>query len=215
MTQYVAPLPEDVPVEEKAKGLLAAQAPWKKGVPFQVIATQAAIILALGLYMLIWPDNAKRNIRLLTGIVLMLTGLYQIVRGFRVYRTGSTIANVPFRFIGGGVMMFGGLIAILERWNSDLTEDSARMVIALTLIAAGAIGLASVVLSIRDGVPFGSLAANGVVVVLGIIGIFQLRDNRSNLDILGWIALVLGLLLAGYAYLIYTRHPMEPAPAAA
>src|SRR3954451_18997901 len=82
---------------------------------FLAFAIEGVVAVVLSLYMIISPDSARDNIRFLVGLILIASGLYQLWRGFTFYRADTHRGVTPVRFIGGAMMLFGGVVVALEK----------------------------------------------------------------------------------------------------
>ena len=186
-----------------------------KGSSFVMIGLEGVILAAIALYMIITPDSARDNIRLIAGLVFVVAGLYQLERAFSFYRANTHRPVVPIRFIGGSVMLFGGILIVLEKLTGHFNIDAALIVLASTLIAAGVFGLLAGLLGRRDGdLKTGNMVASVILLVLAGFNISEVRSGNDQTRTVGVIVLLLGLVMIGYAYLLRQQTLDQPAVAA-
>lgn len=187
----------------------------RKGQSFILAGIEGVIVAMLAIYMIVAPDNARDHIRVLIGIVLIGAGCYQLQRGFIFYRANTHRTVVPLRFTGGAVLLFGGILIVLEKLTMHFNADAARIVLAATLIAAGAFGIAAGVLGRREGdFKIVNIIASAALIVLAGFYIWEIQSGEDKTRLLGIAGLVLALGLLGYAYLLRTQS-VEPTPRAA
>ena len=204
-----------------------------RGRSFAVIGLEGIAVAIIGLYMILFPDTARDNIRFIAGLVLIVSGLYQLQRGFAFYAANTHRNVVPIRFIGGAVMLFGGIMVAIEKLTTHFNADAARIVLAGALLTAGVFGIAAGMLGRRDGdLKLGNVIASVALVVLAAFLISEVRSGENRTQLLGVIVLLLGLALLAYAYLLrqrgldaaaapassttyYPSHAIEPEPAPA
>jgi hypothetical protein len=185
-----------------------------KGASFVMIGLEGIVLAAIALYMIITPDSARDNVRLIAGLVFVAAGCYQFQRAFSFYHANTHRSVVPVRFIGGSVMLFGGVLIVLEKLTGHFNIDAARIVLASTLIAAGLFGLLAGLLGRRDGdLKLGNMVASVILLVLAGFNISEVRSGNDQTRTVGAIVLLLGLVMIGYAYLLRQQTLDQPAVA--
>ncbi len=183
-----------------------------KGQSFLIAGLEGVVLLAIALYMVISPDSARDNIRLIAGLVFLAAGCYQLQRAFRFYHANTHRSAVPIRFIGGSFMLFGGILIVLEKLTGHFNIDAAQIVLASTLIAAGLFGIAAGLLGRRDGdFKLANIVASVILIVLAGFNISEVRSGNDQTRTIGVIVLLLGVALIGYAYLLRQRALDQPA----
>lgn len=178
-----------------------------KGNSFVVVGVEGVVVALIGIYMLIFPDDARDNVRFIAGLVLIVTGLYQLERAVAFYRNNTHRAVVPLRFVAGAVMLFGGILVAIEKLTTHFNADASKIVLAATLLVAGIFGLAAGLLGRRDGdLKLGNMIASVVIVVLAGLNISEVRTGDDNTQLLGVIVVLLGLALLAYAYWLHQQR---------
>lgn len=187
-----------------------------RGRSFVMIGLEGIAVALLGLYMILVPDTARDNIRTIAGLALIVSGLYQLQRGFSFYAANTHRNVVPLRFIGGSVMLFGGIMVAIEKLTIHFNADAARIVLAGALLAAGVFGIGAGLLGRREGdLKLGNIIASVALIVLAGFLISEVRSGENRTQLLGVIVLLLGLALLAYAYLLRQRGlDATPAPVA-
>ena len=194
-------------ISTKAQSLATQHAPWRKGMAWPVLAIEGAVALGIGVYILVATDDARDIIRQLIAVVLLIQAFLHTVAGFR----NRELPVAPFHVLRGGVGMTVGVIVLLENFSDYLNVDAARFILGLGLIAYGAIGIVTIWFERGDrGLRLGGLAVGIVNIVLGLMFVFSDSAKESWLKALGGIALVGGIILLGYAFMVYRAASETP-----
>jgi uncharacterized membrane protein HdeD (DUF308 family) len=192
----------------KAQSLATQHAPWRKGLGWPVLAIEGAVALGIGIYILVATDDARDIIRQLIAVVLLIQAFLHTMAGFR----NRQLPAAPFHVLRGGIGMTVGVIVLLENFSDYLNVDAARFILGLGLIAYGAIGIVTIWVEREDrGLRLGGLAVGIVNIVLGLMFVFSDSAKDSWLRALGGIALVGGIILLGYAFMVYRSSSETPA----
>ena len=189
-------------VSAVAKSLATQNAPWKKGLGWQVLGIEGIVALGIGIYVLAAPDSSRDIIRQLIAAILFIQALLHTLAGFR--NREQPVSS--FHILRGGIGMTVGVIVLLENVSDYLTADSSRLILGLGLIAYGAIGIIGIWVEREDrGLRFGGLAAGIINIVLGLMFAFSKAGDRSDswLRALGVIAVIAGIVLLAYAFMVY------------
>jgi uncharacterized membrane protein HdeD (DUF308 family) len=192
----------------KAQSLATQHAPWRKGLGWPILAIEGAVALGIGIYILVATDDARDIIRQLIAVVLLIQAFLHTMAGFR----NRELPVAPFHVLRGGIGMTVGVIVLLENFSDYLNVDAARFILGLGLIAYGAIGIVTIWVEREDrGLRLGGLAVGIVNIVLGLMFVFSDSAKDSWLRALGGIALVGGIILLGYAFMVYRSSSETPA----
>lgn len=192
--------------ERGVSGIFSRVGEHGSGRSFVVIGLEGIVVAIIGLYMILAPDTARDNIRTIAGLILIVSGLYQLQRGFSFLAANTHRNVVPLRFIGGAVMLFGGILVVIEKLTTHFDADAARIVLAGALLTAGVFGIAAGLLGRRDGdLKLGNMIASVALIVLAGFLISEVRSGENRTQLLGIIVLLLGLALLAYAYLLRQR----------
>lgn len=196
-----------------AKSLAVQNAPWKKGLGWPVLAIEGAVALGIGIYVLAAPESSKDIIRQLIAVVLLIQALLHTLAGFRNRETPAA----PFHILRGGIGMTVGVIVLLENVSDYLDADAARLILGLGLIAYGGVGIAGIWVERENrGLRLGGLALGIVNIVLGLMFVFSNGSGKDSwLRALGIIAVVAGIVLLAYAFMVYKSQANGGTPAAA
>lgn len=198
----------------KAQSLATQHAPWRKGLGWPILAIEGAVALGIGIYILVATDDARDIIRQLIAVVLLIQAFLHTMAGFR----NRELPVAPFHVLRGGIGMTVGVIVLLENFSDYLNVDAARFILGLGLIAYGGIGIVTIWVERGDrGLRLGGLAAGIVNIVLGLMFVFSDSEGKDSwLRALGGIALVGGIILLGYAFMVYrSASETSDAPPAA
>jgi uncharacterized membrane protein HdeD (DUF308 family) len=192
----------------KAQSVATQHAPWRKGLGWPILAIEGAVALGIGIYILVATDEARDIIRQLIAVVLLIQAFLHTMAGFR----NRELPVAPFHVLRGGIGMTVGVIVLLENFSDYLNVDAARFILGLGLIAYGAIGIVTIWVEREDrGLRLGGLAVGIVNIVLGLMFVFSDSAKDSWLRALGGIALVGGIILLCYAFMVYRSSSETPA----
>jgi uncharacterized membrane protein HdeD (DUF308 family) len=195
-------------MEDKAKTAVLQSAPWRRGIPWYLVGIEGGILAAVGIYVLVQPDNARDIVRQLVGAILLITAAIEAYACFR----NPTHPAAPYRLFRSGVGVAVGLIVTLEPVSDYLDADASRFILGLGLIGYGLIGLAATVLAREEsGIRIGSLITGGLAIVLGIAFLSGSQDNSSTRsNVVGAVLIVFGVLLLAYAFYLYRLLSKQP-----
>ncbi len=199
-------------MQDKAMSTIKDSAPWRRGVAWPIIAIEGLILLVIGIFIFADKESAADVIRQLIAAILLVNGLLEILAGFR----NQGAVGSPYRILRGGVGATIGVLVLLENVSDYLDGDSSRVILAWGLIAFGVIGLAASLLARSEaGLRISALVTGVLTIILGVILLTGGADSTSRMNLLGTIALVFGVLLLGYAYLLYRGNQQTSAQAGA
>lgn len=187
-----------------ASGILDQSKPWRSDVKWQVVAIEAILLVAIGVFMLVSPDRAGDWILQIIGVVLLVTSLQLAAVALRGGE-GAPGADEAFR---AGIGVAVGAIATSIWWSNYIDNNAARLILGWGLVAFSVLQLASLVTKEgRAGLRFSTLALSALTLVLGILLLtsnsYETVENR--LAFLGVVLLVFGVLLGGLAWLLFNR----------
>src|SRR5262245_24932504 len=103
---------------DQAKQLVTSTAPWRRGVPWPIIGIEGIVAIAIGIYMLADPSDARTRVRSLIAIIVLINGVLEIAAGFR----NPQLKAAPYRILRGTIGATVGLIITLE-WIWDFLDD--------------------------------------------------------------------------------------------
>jgi uncharacterized membrane protein HdeD (DUF308 family) len=163
-----------------------------------LVAIEGIVALAVGAYMVSAASDARDITRQLIAVVLLVNSFGLVANGLknRVHPTAE------FEAMRGGIGLAVGVIVLLENWSDYLSDDAARYILGLGLLAYGVLGLYGAIVAARGDEDLRTSAIVSVVltVVLALLlltGGDETGDDRITL--LGAVAVVIDLALVGYA----------------
>lgn len=196
---------------ETAKDLLNQSKPWRSDVRWQIVAVEAVLLVAIGLFMLFSTDRAGEWILQIIGLVFLIVSLQLAVVSFRNSERGLG----AFDSFRAGIGVTVGVIATSIWWSDYVANSAVRQILGWGLIAFAAMQLIGlVIVRGRSGLRPATLILSALTLVLGIV---LLTSNETSAEdrirFLGVVLLVFGVLLGGLAYLIMSREsaPVEQA----
>ncbi len=190
-------------METKAMELVNKGAPWRRDVPWGVIALEAVALIGIGVYILIDKQGASDIILQLIALALLITSL---LLGYGALRApeGSLGFYDAFR---AGVGVTAGGIVVISWWSEYIDKEAQRGILGWGLIAytiAHLIGL--VVVRGRGNIRISTVVIGVLTLVLGLI--LVTGDNESSdsrLNLLAVILLAFGAALAALAFYLYKK----------
>lgn len=193
---------------DSAKDLLNQSKPWRADVRWQIVAAEAVLLVAIGLFMLISPDRAGDWILQIIGVVLLIASVQLAIASLR----GTDIGPGVVEAFRAGIGVTVGVIATSLWWSDYVSNNAVRLILGWGLIAFAIIQLAALVTRRgRTGLRMSSLVISGLVLVLGLLLLTSsnLDTVESRLSFLGVVLLVFGALLGGLAYLLMNKDKTE------
>ncbi len=185
---------------EQAKQLVTSTAPWRRGVPWPIILVEGIIAVAIGIFMLADPSDARSKVLQLIGLILLINGALEVFAGFR----NEELKGSPYRILRGTIAATVGLIITLEPISDYLDDDAERWILGLGMLAVGLVGLAIVAIT-RDegGLRIGPLITNLLFILIAILLFTGDEENDSRMKLIGVLFLVLGALLCLFSLYLY------------
>jgi uncharacterized membrane protein HdeD (DUF308 family) len=189
-----------------------ANAPWRRGLPWYVIAIEGLVIGAIGIYIALDPDGTRNVVRMVIAWSLLIFSVQQMWSAFR----GPLEPPVRFALLRAGVGMAAGLTVVLAPLRDGFPDSASRWVLGVCLIAYGVLALAGMALARQaGGFELSHLVAPALSLVVAVVLLSTTEDDTTGLRLLGWLALVTGVLLGAYAALLYRRQTRRTPAAAA
>jgi uncharacterized membrane protein HdeD (DUF308 family) len=181
-------------------------APWRRGVGWKVVLTEGIVALGVGLAILLQPDTARSTIRQLVGAALLISSALGAVAAFWAFRgSGRDDPGLPFRLFGGGIGVTTGLLVVLEPFSESVGGQVGRHLLTGGLLAYGLFDLAGAVAAGgASRFRLGALLNGALYAGLGLLLLLNTRLEVVSIYSYGWLAVVGGLLLLGYA--LWLRH---------
>ena len=200
-----------------AKGLVDKGAPWKAGMKWPVVMAEGIVLAVAGLLVWLAPGFGARAVLEVLGIILLATAALSAWRLLRDQVAPGRIATVAFR---AGVGLSVGLIVVigsLIAQDTDVATVAIAIILGIGLILYGLAAVAAALIRREKGsrFPVVSLVIAGLTVVVGLLLVLNGRGGIDSLKgtftLLGILLLVVGLALAGYAWMLRSRDQAEPA----
>lgn len=192
-------------MSDTAKDLINQGKPWKADVRWQVVAIEAVLLIAIGLFMVFSTDRAGDWILQIIGLVFLIVSVQLAVVSFR-NREGEAGLGV-FDSFRAGIGVTIGVIATSLWWSDYVANSAVRLILGWGLVAFAILHLVGLVI-VRgpSGLRPATLVLSGLTLVLGVV---LLTSGESTADdrirFLGVVLLVFGVLLGGLAYLLMSR----------
>jgi uncharacterized membrane protein HdeD (DUF308 family) len=189
---------------ERALSMAKEHAPWRAGAPWWVTGIQGVLLVAVGIYLLLAPGSAAGLILQIIALILLIESILHIFAELRLPRSEAD----PYVMLQAGIGATIGLLVLLRGWLvPTLDPASMRNMLGVGLIAYALVGVAGTLLARDEGDSWLRPIVNALLLI--ILAIVLLTSGASNavdrLALLGWIALIGGLLLLVLAWRAYNR----------
>jgi uncharacterized membrane protein HdeD (DUF308 family) len=199
---------------EQAKATLQKSIPWRRGLAWWIVGLEGLLLLAAGIYVVAAPDNAKDAVRVIIGAFLLANSVSFILAGLRPEALSNPIT--PYRMLAAGSGLTVGIIVILQPWSENISDDAARVILALGLLAHGAFSLVGAFAARATGeLRRGVLLTGALSVLFAVLLFYNVRHETLDMRWFGYVALAAGVLVCGYAFALYKARQVTPEVASA
>lgn len=193
-------------MQDIAVGVARQTAPWKPSQSWWLVGIEGIAALIIGIYVVALPSDASEVIRILIAVALLVLSLGQIVEGFR-FRTAPA---APWATLRGGIGASAALLTLLANywsaWATYIAPAGARQILALGLLAYGVIGIISLIFTFRTKeLTIAVLIIDLLAIALGILLLTAEADDTRGTQLLGVAAIVGGVALLIYAYMLWSK----------
>jgi drug/metabolite transporter (DMT)-like permease len=176
---------------------------------YWVPVIEGVVALALGIYVVLFPDDAPVIVRSIIAAALLVLSFVQIFEGFRFWNRPVS----PWATLGGGVGATAAVFTLLADWAPGFPAGSARQMLAIGLAAFGIIGLVSLIFTLRStGFKIASLIIDVLAIVLGVFLYLAEEENPDRIKLLGLAAMLGGAVLLIYGYYLWSRGRRAAVP---
>ncbi len=185
------------------KELVQQATPWSRQAVWWVVLIQGIIALALGVYVLMQPQQAGVRFVQVLGAYLAVSSIIALNR-FRS-RNGEVVVE-PGRWLYAGIALVAGLIAFLHPWITTIDVAAAATVLAIGAVLAGLIGLFGIFSSYGQvGIRWSAVIINLLYLLFGVIIFYRNRNpaDVSPIQWAGYLASGAGVLLILYSIWMY------------
>lgn len=195
----------------KAAAYAKKSNPFRADLSWWAVAAIGAIALAVGIYILTAPERANRNIVFIIGAFLLVNGLGYAMAGIKG-RSGTNPMS-SFLLIRAGIGIATGLIVVINRFADFMGLDPARIINGIGLLGVGLVTIAGMAMT-RDelGLRISAVVTAFALCIWGVVIIYQVANDSTSNDLLGWIAMIAGLVYLAIAGIRWRR---EATPTAA
>ena len=183
---------------ESATGLMRKGAPWRKGIPWWLIAIEGLVIIGIGAYMIWESDSADHVARQLVAAILLVSAASNVLEAWRAPSSSSAVLQAT----RGGIGLAVGTIVVLANWSDYLANEAERLILGIGLIAYAAFGIAAIAYAFKakeSQANAGPITA-ALTLAYGIILLTGGQEtSESRIQWLGGIAIVIGVALIIFA----------------
>jgi uncharacterized membrane protein HdeD (DUF308 family) len=187
--------------------------PWRRDIPWWVVLIQAIILTLLGVFVLTNPSSAGAVVILAAGVLMLVDGIMAVVGSMRGRHAGR--ANT-LNAVNSGVAIIAGVLVLIAFLSPGFLPNSTTAVIAaLGLIVTGGISLVIALFMRKPGEKIRWLRVIGPLVWIGFGILILVSNSDANdfnpLPIVGWAALLLGIVLFALTYFRFKASKAEAA----
>jgi uncharacterized membrane protein HdeD (DUF308 family) len=180
--------------------------PWREDQNWWVVGIEGLIVLLIGIYALVQPENAAGIMRQLIAFVLLIVSVGRIIEGFR-FRTS---AAAPWATLRGGVGVTVAALTLLSPLSQYIQGDGSRQILGIGLLAYGVLGIiGSLAVSGERRYRWGALAGDVLAVVLGLLTLTREPGELAGGQLFTWVLIAGGAALLVLAFVIRNRMPGE------
>lgn len=181
----------------KAKGL----APWRPGLPWWIVFIEGGLLVVIGILIVINPSVSSINVAIGLTLLLLMTGIIELWAVFRNRVAPGADATIAAR---GAIAVYAGAsILFMVFMDIDLSLAAGRVLFGLAAVSVGALGLVGYIGGARKRLR-GLLVDSLFFLFAGLLVIYaQWRGGvlvAQAMLWLGWISIVAGLGLGGFAF---------------
>ena len=180
--------------------------PWREDQNWWVVGVEGLVVLLVGIYALVQPENAAGIMRQLIAFVLLIVSAGRIIEGFR-FRTS---AAAPWATLRGGVGITVAALTLLSPLSQYIQGDGSRQILGVGLLAYGVLGIiGSLAVSGERRYRWGALAGDVLAVVLGLLTLTREPGELAGGQVFTWVLIAGGAALLVLAFVIRSRVPSE------
>jgi len=190
---------------DQAKATLQKSVPWRRGLAWWIVGLEGLLLTVAGLYIVIAPDDAQDAVRFIIGAFVLANSIGSVLAGFRPEAASNP--SMPYRMLAAGSGLTVGAIVVLQPWTENITDNAARVILALGLLVFGVIGLAgSYAARSTVGIRRGALITSGVAILFAALLFYNVRNETLDMRWFGFVALAAGVLVCGFAFALYNAR---------
>jgi uncharacterized membrane protein HdeD (DUF308 family) len=178
------------------------------------VGVEGVALLLIGIYVIVAPDSARGAVRGLIGAFLLVNSVGVALAGLKTDLQTNPIT--PYRMLAAGVGISVGTIVLLQSFSDYISDDGARVILAIGLLVYGAVGLIGAYETrASGGMRRGAILTSVLDVVFAVILLYDVRNDKLDPRWFGYAALACGVLVCGYAFALYRAAPGATVTAAA
>lgn len=195
----------------RSRAMLEQGMPWRKGTGWMIVMIEGIILAVIGVMFLVSAEGASRTVRMVLAAVLLVNSLLRIwaaMRGMAPMDRG-----MPLRMVASGIGLTVGLLVLLEPGSDYITNDAAKVILGVGLLAYGIVNLIGTWIG-RDeeGIKWGAAVFALATIIFAFLLIYNTRHESVGGRWFGWVALIFGVALAGYGFLLRKDAMKAAAP---
>lgn len=185
----------------RSRALMEQGMPWRKGTGWMIVMIEGVVLAAIGVMFLVSAEGASRTVRMVLAAVLLINSLLRIwaaMRGMAPMDRG-----MPLRMVATGIGLTVGLLVLLEPVSDYVTNDAAKVILGIGLLAYGIVNLIGTWIGRDDeGIKWGAAVFALATIIFAFLLIYNTRHESVGGRWFGWVALIFGVALAGYGFLL-------------
>src|SRR4051812_37614834 len=125
-------------MSENLKSLTTQATPWNKQVAWWIVVVEGALAVALGLFVILQPQQANaRLIQIIGGYLAVMSAIAL----YRVLAHKDETLGTTSGYVRNGIGLVAGLIALFNPWLSMISATGAAAILALGMAISAIINL--------------------------------------------------------------------------
>ena len=185
----------------RSRAMLEQGMPWRKGTGWMIVMIEGIVLAVIGVMFLVSAEGASKTVRMVLAAVLLVNSLLRIwaaMRGMAPMDRG-----MPLRMVASGIGLTVGLLVLLEPGSDYITNDAAKVILGIGLLAYGIVNLIGTWIG-RDeeGIKWGAAVLALATIIFAFLLIYNIRNESVGGRWFGWVALIFGVALAAYGFLL-------------
>ncbi len=148
---------------------------------------ESLITIALGIFLVLWPDTVVAILAYVLGVFFIVKGCYQIISYFMVKGQNNFFNN---DLLYGVISLIVGIAAIVA--GQQLAE-AFRIIIGIWVIYEALVSINAVTkLAAARVSSWGYMLISAII--MGVLGVFIICNQGAVAQTLGWIMIVVGFV---------------------
>jgi uncharacterized membrane protein HdeD (DUF308 family) len=180
--------------------------PWRENQSWWIVGIEGLLVLLVGLFVALQPENAAGIVRQLIAFVLLIVSVGRIIEGFK-FRTSPA---APWATLRGGVGITVAALTLLSPLSQYIQGDGSRQILGLGLLAYGILGvIGALAVSGDRRYQWGALGGDVLAIVLGFLTLTRDAGEMVSGRLITGVFIVGGVALLVLAFMVRNQAASE------